>query len=162
MADRRRNPSTNRPPRPAAPLTGAIGVDPETAAALALFNTRLSQQAEGERAQRRIDKATREKDQAAARVRALEKDTKATAEQRADAAAAYKAALEAIERAKNGDASRPDGAGSGETPTGETPTGEAPTDEPATDEGAPPDAEPEVDAVEPLHAALDEAPPGDS
>jgi hypothetical protein len=107
MADRRRNPPgarSPRPPRPAAPLTGELTVDDETATALRLFNRRLGEQAEAERAQRRIDKAQRDKDQAAARVRALENDTKAAAAERADAAAAYKAALEALERARKGGA----------------------------------------------------------
>jgi hypothetical protein len=130
MADRRRNRPENRP-RSAAPLTGAIAVDDETAAALALFNARLAEQAERERAQRRIDKAQRAKDDAAARVRALENDTKATAEQRTEAAAAYKAALEALERAKRGE------------------TGPAPADAPADGDGAPADGEgPEPEAPE--------------
>jgi hypothetical protein len=103
MADRRRNRSANRPPADSAPPSGEITVDGETAKALALFNTRLSQQAEADRAQRRIDKATRTKDQAAAEVRALESDPKTTAEERAAAAAAYHQAVDALARAKRGE-----------------------------------------------------------
>lgn len=103
MADRRRNRPTPRQSTDRAPLTGTIDVDAETAKALALFNQRLAAQAEAERAQKRIERAARAKDAAAARVRALENDTKATVEQRNEAAAAYRAALEAWERAKKGE-----------------------------------------------------------
>src|SRR5690606_5237044 len=89
------------------PITGTIDVDDETAKALALFNQRLAAQAEAERAQKRIDRAARAKDAAAARVRALENDPKATLEQRNEAATAYRAALEAWERAKKGEPDRP-------------------------------------------------------
>ena len=171
MADPRRNRPPNRPPRPAAPLTGEITVDDETAAALAMFNARLAQQAEAERAQRRVDKATREKDQAAARVRALESDTKATADERAEAAAAYKASLEALERIKKGEPDPP----RAPAPAAETETDAAaePETDAAADADAAPEPEPEpaaeapsapddgVDAVEPADAALDETPPAD-
>jgi Mce-associated membrane protein len=103
MADRRRNRSANRPPADSAPPSGEITVDGETAKALALFNTRLSQQAEADRAQRRIDRATRTNDQAAAQVRTLESDPKATAEQRAAAATAYHQAVDTLARAKRGE-----------------------------------------------------------
>ncbi|HEX7095451.1 MAG TPA: hypothetical protein VF183_06180 [Acidimicrobiales bacterium] len=101
MADRRRN----RPATDAAATDDGsdLVVDAETAKALALFNQRLAAQQEAERAQRRIERATKAKDDAAARVRALENDPKATREQRNEAAAAYRAALEAWERAKKGD-----------------------------------------------------------
>jgi hypothetical protein len=78
-------------------------MDDETRAALALFNRRLVQQADTERAQRRIDKALRAKDDAAARVRALEADTRAGATQRAEATAAYHAAVAAWDRARRGE-----------------------------------------------------------
>jgi hypothetical protein len=144
MADPRRNRSANRPARPAAPLTGEITVDDETASALAMFNARLAQQADAERAQRRVDKATREKDQAAAHVRALENDPKAGAEQRAEAAAAYKVALETLERVKKG-----------EPEPAPVEQAEAPA------EDATPDADDQPDAVEPPDAALDETPAAD-
>lgn len=83
----------------------ATSIDDETRRALALFNERLAKQAEDERAQKRVEKAVRAKDQAAAHVRALEADTKATAEQRAEAAAAYRAAIDALDRARRGDES---------------------------------------------------------
>ena len=102
MAEARRNRS-NRPPKANAPLTGAINVDDETAAALALFNARLVKQAEGERAAKRVERAARAKDAAAAKVRELETDTKATAEQRAEAATEYRQAVDALDRAKKGD-----------------------------------------------------------
>jgi hypothetical protein len=108
MADRRRN----RSAAPTASSDGDVTLDADTAKALALFNQRLAQQADAERAQRRIDKATRAKDQAAARVRALENDPKATAAARAEAAEAYREALDELDRAKRGEeepAAAPDG-----------------------------------------------------
>jgi hypothetical protein len=177
MADRRRNRPPNRPPRAAAPLTGEIAVDDETAAALAIFNARLSHQADVERGQRRIDKATREKDQAAARVRALESDTKATAEQRAEATAAYKASVEALERAKKGepaptavepahdeqaDVEAPDEQADDAAPEPEA-TLEVEQTEDAAEAAEPsPTADTDPDAVEPRDADLDEAPASDS
>lgn len=107
MADRRRNRPASRQDSDSAPITGTIDVDDETAKALALFNQRLAAQAEAERAQKRIDRAARAKDAAAARVRALENDPKATLEQRNEAATAYRAALEAWERAKKGEPDPP-------------------------------------------------------
>ena len=102
MAESRRN-RPNRPPKASAPVTGSVSVDDETAAALALFNSRLVKQAEEERAAKRVEKANRAKDAAAGRVRALEKDTKATAEERAQAAEEYRRAVEALDRAKKGE-----------------------------------------------------------
>lgn len=111
MPDERRPSGPGRGPRnrpagnrPAAPLTGPITVDAATNDALLLFNARLAAQAENEKAERRVQKAARTKDDAAARVRALENDTTATAAERTEAAAAYRAAVEAWERAKRGEA----------------------------------------------------------
>ena len=92
MADRPRNRPTPRPHD-----------EQETAATLALFNTRLAQQAEQEQRQRRVDKATRLKDQAAARVRALESDNAATAAERDEAVAEYRSAVAALASAREGD-----------------------------------------------------------
>ena len=69
-----------------------IQVDDETRAALLLFNERVEASAADERAKKRIRKAERAKDEAAARVRKLTDDPDATAEQRAEAEAAYKEA----------------------------------------------------------------------
>jgi len=102
MAEARRNRPT-RPPQANAPLTGAINVDDETAAALALFNARLVKQAEDERSAKRVERAIRAKDAAAARVRDLENDTKATAEQRTEAAAEYRRAVDSLDRARKGE-----------------------------------------------------------
>lgn len=110
MPDQRRPSTPGRGPRnradrrPSAPLSGPITVDDETANALALFNARLAALADQDKAERRVQKAVKAKDDAAARVRALESDTKATADQRAEAAAAYRAAVEAVERARTGEA----------------------------------------------------------
>ena len=106
----RNRPPTNRPPgnRPSsAPLTGPLTVDTATSDALVLFNARLAAQAENERAERRLQKAAKTKDDAAARVRSVENDLKATAAERADATAAYLASVDAWERAKSGEPEPP-------------------------------------------------------
>ena len=69
-----------------------IQVDDETRAALLLFNERVEANAAAERAKKRIGKAERAKDEAAARVRKLNEDPDATAEQKTEAEAAYKEA----------------------------------------------------------------------
>ncbi len=69
-----------------------IQVDDETRAALLLFNERVEASAAAERAKKRIGKAERAKDEAAAKVRKLNDDPDATAEQKAEAEAAYKEA----------------------------------------------------------------------
>jgi hypothetical protein len=170
MADQRRPSSSARGPRdrggdrrPPAPLTGPITVDEATANALALFNARLAAQAENERAERRVQKAAKAKDDAAARVRALEADTKATAEQRAEAAAGYRHAVEAWERAKSGE---PEPAAAGASPStdagdaDETAADETAADETAADEGTDAgDAGSEGDAgAQELADAADDAP----
>ena len=163
MADQRRPPSSARGPRdrsgdrrPSAPLTGPITVDEATANALALFNARLAAQAENERAERRVQKAAKAKDDAAARVRALEADTKATAEQRAEAAAAYRAAVEAWERAKAGEPepAAPAATGGEAAIEGETTDAEAGGDAEAPGEGRA-DAQESADAADDASAATD-------
>ena len=111
MPDQRRSSPPGRGPRArptgnrtsATPLTGPLTVDEATNNALLLFNARLAAQAENERAERRVQKAAKTKDDAAARVRALDNDTKATAAQRAEAAVAYRAAVDAWDRARSGE-----------------------------------------------------------
>ncbi len=68
-----------------------------------LFNARLTAQEEQEREKRRLDKATKTKDDAAAKVRQLDSDPKATADQRAAAQSAYMSALDAWNRVKAGE-----------------------------------------------------------
>ena len=118
---------------PSAPLTGPLVVDEATNDALRLFNARLGAQAENEKAERRVQKAAKAKDDAASRVRNLENDTKATAEQRAEAAAAYRAAIDAWERARNGEADpAPSAAPAADDATADdAPADDAPADEPA-------------------------------
>jgi hypothetical protein len=99
----RRRPRAPAKPKPSPQLTGPVQLDDETRNALILFNARLVAQEELEREKRRVDKATKAKDEAAATVRRLEGDPKATAEQKNEAQAAYLAALEALDRAKSGE-----------------------------------------------------------
>ena len=71
-----------------------IQVDDETRAALLLFNERVEASAAGERAKKRIGKAERAKDEAAAVVRKLNDNPDASLEEKAEAETAYKAAVE--------------------------------------------------------------------
>jgi len=75
-----------------------IQVDNETRAALLLFNERIDEARAEERAAKRVAKAERQKDEAAGRVRKLGNDSSATAEQKAEAESAYKAAVEEFNR----------------------------------------------------------------
>ncbi len=69
-----------------------IQVDDETRAALLLFNERVEASAAKERGRKRVAKAERAKAEAAKVVRRVNDDPDATAEQKAEAEAAYKAA----------------------------------------------------------------------
>lgn len=139
MPDQRRPSQPGRGPRksgerrPSAPLTGPITVDEETANALALFNARLVALAEQDKTERRVQKAAKTKDDAAARVRSLEADTKATAEQRAEAATAYRAAVDAWDRARTG---APEPAAAEEAATDDPATEDTVGEDAATDEAA--------------------------
>ena len=127
----RRRPRTPAKPKPAPQLTGPVQLDDDTRNALILFNARLVAQEELEREKRRVDKASKAKDEAAATVRRLEGDPKATAEQKSEAQAAYLASLDALNRAK-----------SGEPAPNDTP--DAAADDEAEGETAEHEAEPEV------------------
>ena len=144
----RRRPRVPARPKPAPQLTGPIQLDDETRNALILFNARLVAQDELEREKRRVDKAAKAKDEAAAKVRQLENDPSATAEQRSAAQAGYLTALDALNRAK-----------SGEPAPAEAATDEAEaTDDETTDATA--DAEPVVED-EPVAEDAVEAPDAD-
>ncbi len=69
-----------------------IQVDDETRAALLLFNERVEATAAAERGKKKIAKAERAKAEAAKEVRRVNDNPDATAEQKAEAEAAYKAA----------------------------------------------------------------------
>jgi hypothetical protein len=99
----RRRPRVPAKPKPSPQLTGPVQLDDETRNALILFNARLVAQEESEREKRRVEKAAKAKDDAAAKVRELENNPKATAEQKAEAQAAYLASLDALNRAKAGE-----------------------------------------------------------
>ena len=135
-----------------------IQVDDETRAALLLFNERIDEARADERAAKRVAKAEREKDEAAGRVRSLGKDSSATAEQKAEAESAYKAAVEDFNRISEDPHAKPekpppskdsDGE-SGEEAASETPVAEAiepptetepePTETSADEEPAPAEA----------------------
>lgn len=101
-------------PKPSPQLTGPVQLDDETRNALILFNARLVAQDELEREKRRVDKAAKAKDEAAAKVRQVESNPKATAEEKSEAQAGYLASLDALNRAKAGepaaaDTTEPDG-----------------------------------------------------
>jgi len=71
-----------------------IPLDNDTRAALLLFNERLEEAAAQRRADKRVAKAERDKETAAALVRKLGDNPQATAEEKAEAEAAYKASVE--------------------------------------------------------------------
>jgi len=135
-----------------------IPVDDETRAALLLFNQRLEESAAEERATKRVAKAERAKDEAATRVRNLGNDSSATAEQKAEAEAAYKDAVDEFQRIKeNPQAKAPkkakaapaqDAAPAKEAASDDEP---APTEVSADEEGEPvaaPEAEAEAEAAD--------------
>ena len=130
-------------PKAAPQLTGPIQLDDETRNALILFNARLVAQDELEREKRRVDKAAKAKDEAAAKVRQLENDPSATAEQRSAAQAGYLAALDALNRAKSGEAPAE---AADETDTSDDADESA---EPTDADDAATDDEPVVEATEP-------------
>ena len=99
----RRRPRVPAKPKPSPQLTGPVQLDDETRNALILFNARLVAQEESEREKRRVEKASKAKDDAAAKVRDLENNPKATSEQKSEAQAAYLASLDALNRAKAGE-----------------------------------------------------------
>lgn len=128
-------------PKPAAP-SGPIQLDDETRNALILFNARLAAQEAAERDKRRVDKAAKAKDDAAANVRSLEANPKATADEKAAAQTAYLAALDAWNRAKSGEAPAADEPSADESATDET-TADEPAESPAespADDATPADA----------------------
>jgi hypothetical protein len=157
-------------PKPSPQLTGPVQLDDETRNALILFNARLVAQEESEREKRRVEKAAKAKDDAAAKVRELENNPKATAEQKAEAQAAYLASLDTLNRAKAGepiaeDTSAPDDDGETAEPDDEqTETAEAAPETTADEsveadteapEAAADEAEPEAVEAEPAEATTE-------
>ena len=136
-------------------MTGPVQLDDETRNALILFNARLVAQEESEREKRRVEKASKAKDDAAAKVRDLENTPTATTEQKSEAPAADLASLDALNRAKAGEPIAEDTSGpdddreTAETDDEQTETAEVEVDESADEaeqESAP--AEPEPETVE--------------
>jgi hypothetical protein len=138
----RRRPRVPAKPKPSPQLTGPVQLDDETRNALILFNARLVAQDELEREKRRVDKAAKAKDEAAAKVRELEANPKATAQQKSEAQAAYLSALDALNRAKAGEPAATD---TPETDDDTADSAEAETEEPA----AKAESEAEIEAAEP-------------
>ena len=128
-----------------------IQVDDETRAALLLFNERVEATAAAERGKKRIAKAERAKDQAAATVRKVNNDPDATAEQKAEAEAAYKEASDNFQivqanplaTEKNKAAPKAE-----EAPVEEAPAEEAPAKEATAEEASADEAPTEVSADE--------------
>lgn len=89
-----------RSPVQAAP--GPISLDAETAAELSRFNQYVALREETDRRERALNKAEADKDRAAAAVRELEGDAKATKERKAEAEKAYKDALAHLTAVKDG------------------------------------------------------------
>ena len=150
-------------PKAAPQLTGPVQLDDDTRNALILFNARLVAQDELEREKRRVDKAAKAKDEAAAKVRQLENDPSATSDLKSEAQAAYLASLDALNRAKAGEpivADTPEADDESDEPDGERVEADDASDEPIvadTPEAAEPDeAGGEVAAVADDTAVPDE------
>lgn len=127
-----------------------IQVDDETRAALLLFNERVEATAAQERGAKRLAKAERAKDEAAATVRKLNDDPNAKAEEKSAAEAAYKEAVASYNTIK-------DDPLAGETPrkpkASEPERPEQPEEAPAEDEPS------EISAdEEPTETSADEEP----
>ncbi|GEM_PF-1549573 len=75
-------------------VTTEIPLDNETRTALLLFNERLDARALAQRGKKRVAKAERAKEAAATNVRKVNDNPDATAEQKAEAEAAYKSAAD--------------------------------------------------------------------
>jgi hypothetical protein len=118
-------------------------VDDETAAALTLFNEYLNADREREQRERRVKKAERAKDDAAALVRELERSDKPAAV-KAEAEAAYRKAADVWKLLRDGKEPEPE-------PEPEATEPEASDDAPeATDDTVEPDKadlEPEAEAA---------------
>ena len=98
----RRKPGANTSGRQGA-TASAVGptIDDETAAALTLYNTYLIADREQQAHERAVRKAEKAKDEAAAAVRELN-DRKASAAETAEAETAYREAIEALSRLRDG------------------------------------------------------------
>ena len=77
-------------------MADSSDLDDDLIRSLQLFNSRLQSATEQQRAERIVTKAERAKTDAANRVRNLSNDTSATAEARAEAEQAYRAAVDEL------------------------------------------------------------------
>ncbi len=141
-----------------------IQVDDETRAALLLFNERVEASAAEERAAKRVAKAERAKDEAAAVVRKLADNPNASAEDKAEAETAYKAAVD------NFQAIKADPMAGMDQPKKAAPAEDASPDEasaaeepaPAPAEDASPDEASAAEEPAPAEVSADEEPAGAS
>ncbi|MGB1654168.1 MAG: hypothetical protein ACPHJY_07260, partial [Acidimicrobiales bacterium] len=105
----------------------APALDDETSAALTLFNEYVDADRERTRREKRIKKAERAKDEAAARVKKLSNG--GSAEERAEAEAAYRDASEAWKRIRDGVEPEPETGSDAEIDPPEESASEAAPDE---------------------------------
>ena len=146
----------------------APALDDETSAALTLFNEYVDADRERPRREKRIKKAERAKDEAAARVKKLSGG--GSAEEKAEAEAAYREASEAWKKIRDGEepaepepteakaeeAPADDAAAETEAPAAEATAEEAPAEAPETDR-TDDDAEDTAGDAPVAEAASDEA-----
>ncbi len=117
---------------------GGFPLDDATEAELIKFNVYLAAQQDLEARERRVRKAERAKDEAAARVRELASDPQATKEQREEAEQAYKEALAKLRALRDGSEAGPPAAevaAPGDATRGEDAASEALVDEPTAESG---------------------------
>ncbi len=147
-----------------------IAVDEETTKALFLFNKYIDDAAEKAKGERAVAKAERAKEEAAALVRKLNGNPNASAEEKSDADAAYRAAVDELAARQADPFGESTAAPTEEASTEEASTEEASTEEadavatPKEDASATAEATPEAEAAAPeatpeAEAAAPEAAP---
>lgn len=128
----------------------APALDDETTAALTLFNEYVDADRERSRREKRIKKAERAKDEAAARVKKL--NERGSAEEKAAAEAAYREASEAWKRIRDGEEPEPPAAkaqaATDEAPSEAATSDEAPAEEDATEEAPAEEPTPQIDRTD--------------
>jgi len=146
-------------------VTTEIPLDNETRTALLLFNERLDARALEQRGKKRVAKAERAKEAAAAEVRKLNNNPDASAEAKAEAEAAYKAAADefvviqadptaGLDKPK---AKKPDESADSEPASEDAAPADTETEDAPTDEATAPLAEVSADDEEPAPAAAAES-----
>ncbi|MDH4168987.1 MAG: hypothetical protein OEW42_05290, partial [Acidimicrobiia bacterium] len=140
-------------------MPDATDLDPDLLSSLELFNSHVEQTATEAKAAKIVAKAERRKDEAAARVRKLTNDNRATAEQKSEAEAAYREAVAELAARKDDPFGRPAGSPAPASAEADTDPPQDPTTDPGSAEA---DTDPPQDpTTDPGSAEADTDPPQD-